>query len=87
MIYKFGRCELDTERLELHRDGELQAVEPQVFSLLVFLIESRDQVVSKDDLIAQVWNGRIVRARCAALSHWRSRKGQAQWRARIYWPQ
>ena len=60
MIYSFARCELDTERLELCRDGELQAVEPQVFSLLVFLIENREHVVSKDDLIAEVWDGRIV---------------------------
>ncbi len=60
MIYSFGQCELDTERLELRRDGELQAVEPQVFSLLVLLIENRDHVVSKDDLIVAVWEGRVV---------------------------
>ena len=60
MIYSFGQCELDTERLELSHDGELQAVEPQVFSLLVHLIENREHVVSKDDLIEAVWEGRIV---------------------------
>ena len=60
MIYRFSQCELDTERLELRRDGELQAVEPQVFSLLVHLIENREHVVSKDDLIEAVWKGRIV---------------------------
>lgn len=60
MIYSFGQCELDTERLELRRDGDLQAIEPQVFSLLVHLIENRDHVVSKDDLIEAVWEGRIV---------------------------
>ncbi len=60
MIYSFGQCELDTERLELHRDGELQAVEPQVFSLITLLIENRDHVVSKEDLIAAIWHGRIV---------------------------
>ncbi len=36
------------------------AVEPQVFDLLVYLLENRDRVVSKDDLIASVWGGRIV---------------------------
>ena len=36
------------------------ALEPQVFDLLVYLIENRDRVVSKDDLIASVWAGRIV---------------------------
>src|SRR5271154_815794 len=35
-------------------------VEPQVFDLLVYLVKNRDRVVSKDDLIASVWGGRIV---------------------------
>jgi TolB-like protein/Flp pilus assembly protein TadD len=35
-------------------------MEPQVFDLLVYLIENRHRVVSRDDLIAGVWNGRIV---------------------------
>jgi TolB-like protein/Flp pilus assembly protein TadD len=35
-------------------------VEPQVFDLLVYLVENRDRVVSKDDLIASIWGGRIV---------------------------
>ena len=35
-------------------------VEPQVFDLLVYLIENRNRVVSKDDLICSVWRGRIV---------------------------
>ena len=60
MIYRFGTCSLDTERLELFRDGETQPVEPQVFSLLTFLIEQCERVVSKDELIDAVWDGRIV---------------------------
>src|SRR6185369_7169119 len=36
------------------------AVEPQVFDLLIYLVENRDRVVSKDDMIASVWGGRIV---------------------------
>ncbi len=35
-------------------------MEPQVFRLLVFLIENRDRVVSKDQIIETVWEGRIV---------------------------
>lgn len=54
MIYNFGQCKLDTELLELRRDGELQAVEPQVFSLITLLIENRDHVASKEDLIAAI---------------------------------
>ncbi|MEO8831167.1 MAG: winged helix-turn-helix domain-containing protein [Bradyrhizobium sp.] len=36
------------------------ALEPQVFDLLVLLIDNRDRVVPKDDVMASVWQGRIV---------------------------
>ena len=49
-----------TGRRELCRRSEPIAVEPQVFDLLVYLIENRNRVVSKDDLIGAVWAGRIV---------------------------
>jgi TolB-like protein/Tfp pilus assembly protein PilF len=58
--YLFANHVLDTERRELRRGSRSVAVEPQVFDLLVHLIENRDRVVSKDDLIASVWGGRIV---------------------------
>src|SRR5262249_13555192 len=51
---------LDCQRRELRADNVPVALEPQVFDLLVYLIENRDRVVSKDDLIASVWAGRIV---------------------------
>ena len=51
---------MDTDRRELRRGEHLVAVEPQVFDLLKFLIESRDRVVSRDDMFAAVWKGRIV---------------------------
>src|SRR5215207_5966068 len=51
---------LDIDRRELRRGSALVPVEPQVFDLLVYLIRNRDRVVSKDDLIASVWGGRIV---------------------------
>ena len=51
---------LDTDRRELRRGSEPIAVEPQVFDLLIYLVQNRDRVVSKDDLIAAVWQGRIV---------------------------
>jgi TolB-like protein len=60
MIYVFAACRLDTERLELFRDGAAEAVEPQVFSLLVHLIENREHVVTREALIDAVWDGRIV---------------------------
>jgi len=58
--FLFSDHRLDTDRRELRRGAETVALEPQVFDLLVHLIESRDRVVSKDDLIAAVWGGRIV---------------------------
>ena len=60
MLYSFETYALDTGTRELKRGTELVPLEPQVFDLLVFLIENRDHVVSKDDLIASVWRGRIV---------------------------
>jgi len=59
-IYRFGTFTLDTRTYELRRNGTAISVEPQVFSLLVHLIENRDRVVSKDDLIKAIWRGRIV---------------------------
>ena len=60
MLILFGDFDLDTDRRELKRHGELIPLEPQVFDLLVHLVANRDRVVSKDDLIASVWGGRIV---------------------------
>jgi adenylate cyclase len=58
--FVFGEHHLDVDRRELRRSAELIAVEPQVFDLLVYLVRNREHVVSKDDLIASVWRGRIV---------------------------
>ena len=60
MLILFGDFDLDTDRRELKRLGGLIPLEPQVFDLLVHLVANRDRVVSKDDLIASVWGGRIV---------------------------
>ncbi len=60
MQFFFADHRLDTDRRELLRGSEQVAVEPQVFDLLVFLLQNRDHVVSKDDLIGSVWGGRIV---------------------------
>jgi tetratricopeptide (TPR) repeat protein len=58
--FQFDGHTLDTDRRELYRGTQRVAVEPQVFDLLVYLFENRERVVSKDDLIASVWGGRIV---------------------------
>jgi len=60
LLFLSDNCSIDTDRRELRHEGELRAVEPQVFDLLEFLIRNRDRMVSRDDLLAAVWNGRIV---------------------------
>jgi TolB-like protein len=56
----FAGHTLDTDRRELSRGSDSISVEPQVFDLLTYLVENRERVVTKDDLIASVWGGRIV---------------------------
>src|SRR5215472_2559553 len=60
MVLRFGDHVFDIERRELRRGVEPVALEPQVFDLLIYLVRNRDRVVSKDDLINNVWGGRIV---------------------------
>src|SRR5438105_15860940 len=60
MMYAFEGYLLDADRRELRRGAALIAAEPQTFDLLLYLIQNRGRVVSKDDLMAAVWSGRIV---------------------------
>jgi len=60
MTLSFGDYEIDLKRRELRRAKRPVHVEPQVFDLLVYLVRNRNRVVSKDDLIASVWDGRTV---------------------------
>ena len=60
MLYLFEDYALDTDRRELRLRADLVPVEPQVFDLLEHLIRNRERVVSKDDLLASVWSGRVV---------------------------
>jgi TolB-like protein len=58
--YLFEEYAFDTDRRELRRGADVVSVAPQVFDLLDYLIRNRERVVSKDDLINAIWNGRIV---------------------------
>ena len=83
MIYHFGEFSLDPDRYELRRGDDVVQVEPQVFGLLECLIENRERVVSKDDLIEAVWDGRIVSdatlsSRISAARHAVGDSGEAQ---------
>jgi adenylate cyclase len=58
--YLFDSYALDTERRELWRGTQAAPIEPQVFDLLAYLVRNHDRVVSKDDVLDAVWNGRAV---------------------------
>ena len=60
MRYLFEEYAFDTDRRELQRGANVVSVTPQVFDLLDYLIRNRERVVSKDDLINAIWNGRVV---------------------------
>lgn len=60
MIYQFDEYTLDTDTFELLASGEPVAVEPQVFDLLRYLIEHRDSVVSRTELLDTLWSDRVV---------------------------
>lgn len=60
MLFAFGDYVLDPGRRELTCGNEPVAVAPQVFDLLLHLVENREHVISKDGLLDAVWRGRIV---------------------------
>lgn len=60
MRVRFGDCELDSDRRELRRGATLVHLQPQVFDLLIYLISHCDRVVSKDQMVESVWEGRFV---------------------------
>lgn len=60
MLYRVGHYLLDLRKFEVRKDDRVLSAEPQVLALLFLLVENRDRLVSKDELIASVWGGRAV---------------------------
>ena len=60
MRYRFGDYLFDTERYELHRAGVLVPLRPKECDVLAYLLAHCDRVVSKDELLEQVWPGQFV---------------------------
>ena len=60
MTLRFDGFEFDPERFQLRHDGELIAMEPQVFDVLAYLIDHRDRIVSKGELLDNIWGDRFV---------------------------
>lgn len=57
---RFGDFTIDTNLLELQKSGERVAIEPRVFDLLLYLAKNHSRTVTKDEILAEIWNNRIV---------------------------
>lgn len=60
MIARFGTYEIDTDKVEIRRDGRAVAVQPQVFSVIEYLLAERERVVPKEELLDNIWGDRFV---------------------------
>ena len=60
ILYLFEDYALDTDRRELVKADRSIAVQPPVFDVLAFFVPNRGRVVTKDELIEAVWDGRVV---------------------------
>ena len=69
-IWRFAEFELDAEQRQLRRRGEPVALEPKPFDFLCLLLQQAGSLVTKDQLIEEIWAGRVVTesviTRCAA---------------------
>lgn len=60
MLYRFDEFELDIENYELRHNGAAQHVEPKVFDFIHFLIQHTDRVLTREEIIKEIWQGRII---------------------------
>lgn len=60
IVYRFHDYELDPARLELRRGCAPIKLDPLCFSLLRYLVENGDRVVSKDELLSEIWQNTAV---------------------------
>jgi DNA-binding winged helix-turn-helix (wHTH) protein len=56
----FGPFRLDLRRPELRRDGQLVQIHRRALGILCALADAKGEIVSKDELMARLWPGRIV---------------------------
>lgn len=59
-VYKFRNCLLNTVERRVIKDGEYLKLTPRTFDVLLLLVESQSRIVSKDEMLGKVWNGRFV---------------------------
>ena len=57
---RIGECTVEPALNTIERDGQAIRIQPRAMEVLVFLAERPNRVISADELIAEVWDGRIV---------------------------
>ncbi len=75
---RFGRCEVRAAHREVLVDGQVRALQPRPFNLLIYLIENRERVVTSDELLDNVWRDEIVQPGSLAAAIMRARKAVAE---------
>ena len=73
-MFRFEQCEVQVGPREVVLKGHRQRVEPLAFDLLLYLLEHRDRVVAKDELLERVWNGRCVSVGVLARAVFKARQ-------------
>ncbi|ETX02972.1 MAG: hypothetical protein ETSY1_01700 [Candidatus Entotheonella factor] len=60
MIYTFANCTLDAALRTVHYAGQTIRLRPKAIQVCLYLLEHRDRVISKDELIEQVWPDQFI---------------------------
>jgi DNA-binding winged helix-turn-helix (wHTH) protein/tetratricopeptide (TPR) repeat protein len=60
VVYEFGPFHMDPEKQVLLRDGQVIAVTPKAFETLLVLVRRRGEVVSKEELLKEIWPDSFV---------------------------
>lgn len=74
MIFAFEDFELDAQRLELRRGGELVEADTLVLRLLLVLVSNAGSLVTKEQLVEQIWEGRAIADNAITIAVTRLRK-------------
>ena len=78
----FGECEIRRESFSLLRRSRPVKIEPKVFDVLLYLVDRRDRVVTKHELLDALWPGEAVSDSVPRSSRPRAAPSAAQQRRR-----
>src|SRR5690348_11793756 len=78
MLFEFSEFELDLERYELRRAGKPIRLQPRIFDLLSYLVENRERIVGKEELLNALWRGEHVNKTAVPWAMSRARKALGQ---------